>query len=178
MSNLWKALLLGGILGISALFFFGLDNNPRAIPSPLKGAKAPSFEAPTLDGKVFSSQELQGKVSLVTFWATWCTTCKSDEPLVEALQKRFGGNADFRVVGIVTQDELSAAQEYVKRSKRNYVNLYDEKGRLAIDFGVYGVPESYLIDRDGTVIEKIAGPINYTRLSKQVEKLLTGASEG
>jgi cytochrome c biogenesis protein CcmG, thiol:disulfide interchange protein DsbE len=179
MTLLKKVLLIGGILGLCAMFFFALGNDPRMIPSPLVGKQAPEFTALTLEGEPYSSADQAGKVTLVTFWATWCTTCKADEPLINALRTRYRDNPDFVVIGVVTQDSQSKALDYLQKSKaRPYTNLFDERGRLAIDFGVYGVPETYLVDREGNIVRKIAGPINFSVLSKQIDALLNGEAEG
>lgn len=171
---IWRIFIIAMVLGITAMFFFGLGRDPRYIPSPLVGKEAPSFETVTLAGEPWSSDEIKGKVALVTFWATWCTTCTADEPQFMALQRRFGDRDDFAIVGVVTQDTADKAQRYLDRGgRRPYLNLFDESGHLAIDFGVYGVPESYLIDQEGNIVRKMAGPIPLRVLLEEIEELLS-----
>lgn len=174
----WKILVIGAIFGLSLMFYVGLGKNPRDIPSPLVGKPAPHFVGTTAGGEAFDSQALKGKVYLVSFWATWCTTCKADEPLIRALGDRFKDDADFQIVGIATQDSLDLVQKYLIRGGRPYTNLFDTKGKLAIDWGVYGVPETYLVDRKGNIIEKMIGPINLQRLEQQVTVLLADGKAG
>lgn len=177
----WKVLVITALVAITGLFFFGLGRDPREIPSPLKGKQAPAFSGTqALDGASFDSKQFKGKVALVSFWATWCTTCKADEPLIDSLGKEFKDNPDFMLLGIATQDSLDKVKTYLAAGNRPYPNLFDERGRLAIEFGVYGVPETYLIDRQGNIIEKIAGPVNRARLSQQIRTALaaTGGKQG
>lgn len=174
----WKVLVITALVAITGLFFFGLGRNPREIPSPLKGKQAPAFTGTqALDGATYSSEQFKGKVALVSFWATWCTTCKADEPLIESLRKEFKDEPDFVLLGIATQDSLEKVKSYLAAGNRPYPNLFDERGRLAIEFGVYGVPETYLIDRRGHIVEKIAGPVNRARLSQQIRAALTAGGE-
>ena len=177
---IWRIFILGTVIGITVMFFFGLGRDPRYIPSPLVGKEAPQFETVTLTGEPWTSEELQGKVALVTFWATWCTTCTADEPQFMALHRKFGSRDDFAIVGVVTQDTAEKAQRYLRgRGQRPYLNLFDESGHLAIDFGVYGVPESYLIDKEGNIVRKMAGPIPLSILMEEIPDLLTaGETEG
>ena len=174
----WKILVIGAIFGLSLMFFFGLGKNPRDIPSPLVGKAAPHFVGVTPAGEPFDSETLQGKVYLVSFWATWCTTCKADEPLIRALGRKFKDEADFQIIGIATQDSLNLVQKYLENGGRPYSNLFDNKGKLAIDWGVYGVPETYLVDRKGNIIEKMIGPIDPTKLEQQVKNLLAAGKAG
>ncbi len=175
---IWKISVIGFIVGLSALFFFGLGNDPKLIPSPLKGKSAPLFQAETVSGEAFSSEALQGKVALITFWASWCTTCKADEPLINSLRTRYKERDDFVVVGVGTQDTHGNIQSHLAKGGRPYLNLYDGKGRIAIDFGVYGVPETYLLDKDGTIKEKMVGPINAKKLNELIRALLAGETAG
>ncbi len=174
----WKILVIGAVLGLSVMFFFGLGVNPREIPSPLIGKQAPHFVGKTTDGQPFDSKSLAGKVYLVSFWATWCTTCKADEPLIQSLGDQFKGETDFQIIGIATQDSLDLVQKYLGKGTRPYTNLFDDKGRLGIDWGMYGVPETFLVDRKGNIIDKVVGPINPMKLKQQVAELLAAGKPG
>ena len=168
----WRVVVIAFIVGIVGLFFYGLGKDPREIPSPLTNQPAPAFTGAQVDGKAFKSDAIKGKVALVSFWATWCTTCKADEPLIDSLHAQFSGNADFVMIGVATQDTKDKVGKYLGSGHRKYLNLIDEDGKLAIDFGVYGVPETYLIDRKGIIVQKIAGPIDEVKLAEQIKKLL------
>lgn len=173
-----RAIVLVLIVGLGALFYFGLDRDPTAIPSPLIGKPAPAFTATTVDGRAYDSTDLKGKVALVNFWATWCTTCKADEPELARIWQEFSKNPDFRMVGIVYQDNPSDAEEHLKSGMRPYVNLFDEKGRLAIHYGVTKVPETFLIDKEGKIVDKIFGPIDAQKLKRQISTLLEQSQAG
>jgi cytochrome c biogenesis protein CcmG/thiol:disulfide interchange protein DsbE len=172
----WRVLVIGAILGLSVMFFIGLGKDPREIPSPLVGKNAPTFAGVMPSGEAFNSESLKGKVYLVSFWATWCTTCKADEPQIAELGRAFKDQADFKIVGIATQDTLDNVKEYLARGGRPYANLFDDKGKLAIDFGVYGVPETYLVDRQGKIVEKMVGPIDPPKLHRRVKELLAATA--
>jgi cytochrome c biogenesis protein CcmG/thiol:disulfide interchange protein DsbE len=174
----WQIVVVGLVFALLGIFYFGLGRDPREIPSPLIGRAAPAFIGETPEGAPYPVTAHAGKVVLVTFWATWCTTCRADEPLIEAIHNKFKSNPDFALVGVATQDERSGVQAYLAKGHRPYLNLFDAKGKLAIDFGVYGVPETFLIDRSGKVLDKIPGAINVNKLSAQIDEALKGGRKG
>jgi len=136
----------------------GLTLNPREVPSPLVGKPAPAFELPRLHApeKTFSREEMLGKVWVMNVWASWCPPCLVEHPVVSALAQ--GGLAP--VVGLNYKDRREDALAWLKRNGDPYqVTVQDADGRIGIDYGVYGVPETYVIDRRGHIRYKPIGPL-------------------
>ncbi len=135
----------------------GLTRDPREIPSPLIGKPAPVFTAPVLDGagKVFSSKDMLGQVWLLNTWASWCVACRQEHPLLVELAK----SKTFAIVGLDYKDQDADGLKWLARYGNPYdVSITDRDGRIGIDFGVYGVPESFLIDKAGLIRYKQIGP--------------------
>lgn len=148
------------LLAVIGLFWRGLYLNPRHIPTVLEGKPAAPFSGKDLmSGKPVSLEELKGKVVLVNFWASWCVECNKEHASLLKLQQEFGANPDFAMLGVVYQDKEDAARAFVARKGSAYPNIVDEKGGIGIDYGVYGVPETFLIDRGGMIRCKLFGPI-------------------
>jgi cytochrome c biogenesis protein CcmG/thiol:disulfide interchange protein DsbE len=143
--------------------FVGLNLDPRDVPSPLVGKPAPAFSLPRLDNpqQVFSPQEMLGKVWLLNVWASWCGACKEEHPLLVSLSK----TGFVPVVGIDYKDTREEAQQWLAQGGNPYVtSVMDVNGRVGIDYGVYGVPETYVIDKKGIIAYKKTGPITMESL--------------
>ena len=136
----------------------GLTLNPREVPSPLIGKPAPAFELPLLHTpeRTFSQKEMLGKAWVLNVWASWCPPCLVEHPVVTALAQ--SGVAP--VVGLNYKDAREDALPWLKRNGDPFqFSVYDAAGRIAIDYGVYGVPETYVIDRRGLIRYKHIGPL-------------------
>ena len=170
--------VVGGIL-FTALLGYGMTRDPREIPSPLIGKPAPEFSLETLEGDSVVLAELRGTVTVVNFWASWCLACRQEHPaLVRAWRRYEQGGEPVRFLGVVYQDTRGNAIEYMGRHGGGWSNLMDPDTRTAIDFGVYGVPETYFLDRDGRIAYKHVGPVTDELLSTQIERLLSGDVAG
>jgi cytochrome c biogenesis protein CcmG, thiol:disulfide interchange protein DsbE len=167
--RLWQVALLGTLLAVFGLFGYGLTLNPRHIPSVLEGTPAAPFAGEELfSGEPVALEALRGKVVLVNFWASWCTECAREHKNLLRLHDRYRSHPEFAMVGIVHQDEAEQARDFLRRFGGGYPNIVDASGAIAIDYGVYGVPETFLIDRDGTIRCKHFGPIvgsNWDRIA-------------
>jgi cytochrome c biogenesis protein CcmG, thiol:disulfide interchange protein DsbE len=132
--------------------------DPRHIPSPLIGKSVPAFSLPSLeqaDTKV-TNKDLLGKVYLLNVWATWCISCRAEHPVLVDLAR--SGKVDF--VGLIWKDERDKAAKWLHDLGNPYsVSILDKEGRTAIDLGVYGAPETFLVDQQGVIRYKHAGPI-------------------
>ncbi|HEY3103801.1 MAG TPA: DsbE family thiol:disulfide interchange protein [Pyrinomonadaceae bacterium] len=151
-------------IGLVVFLFIGLRHDPREIPSPLINKAAPSFQLPQLHDpqKTLSAQDMRGKVWLLNFWGTWCIACREEHPWLLEYAK---SNA-VPIVGIDykyssdTSDERTAAMRMLAEVGNPYsLTVYDADGRVSIDYGVYGAPESFLIDKSGVIRFKQIGPI-------------------
>jgi cytochrome c biogenesis protein CcmG/thiol:disulfide interchange protein DsbE len=156
-------------IGLIALLAAGLRLNPREVPSPLIGKAAPPFELPRLDApdRTFTQKEMLGKVWVLNVWASWCPPCLVEHPVVTDLAKT------IPVVGLNYKDAREDALPWLKRNGNPYeLSVYDAAGRIAIDYGVYGVPETYVIDRQGLIRYKHIGPLTREVVQKKVHPLL------
>lgn len=145
----------------------GLTLNPRDVPSPLKDKPAPAFTLPQLDAadKNFSPADMKGKVWLLNVWASWCVSCRQEHPLLVSFSKE----GKLPVVGLNYKDQALDAKKWLDQFGNPYVlSAVDADGRVGIDYGVYGVPETYVIDKAGTIRMKHTGPIT----SQSMEKLI------
>ena len=143
----------------------------RAADSPLLGQPAPYIEATTIDGDRFALTDQLGKWVLVNFFATWCVPCREEHPSLIAFSQRHAQSGDAAVFGVVYADDTGAVRDFRDAEGGDWPMLVDSDGRIALEFGVSGVPESFLIDPDGVVVHKIVGGVDLDPL----EALLAGA---
>ncbi len=162
------------LIGLLVLFYQGLWGDPRHIPPVLVGTQAPIFEGPDVEsGDPISSSQYKGKVILVNFWASWCQECKVEHDNLLRLYEDFKDHPEFVMLGINYQDEVPKARAYLKQYGSSFRHVRDVKGALAIDFGVYGVPETFVIDQQGVIRHKWIGPIVGDPYTYLTEKILT-----
>ena len=166
MKKLWLPLAFIALIGLLAA---GLRLNPREVPSPLIGKPAPPFELPLLHApdKRFTQKDMLGKVWVLNVWASWCPPCLVEHPVVTELAKT------VPVVGLNYKDAREDALPWLARNGDPYqLSVHDPAGRIAIDYGVYGVPETFVIDRAGVIRYKHIGPVTQTVLRERIEPLL------
>lgn len=147
---------LFALLGV--LLAVGLNLDPRKIPSPLVGKPLPAFTLPTLEDpkKTLSDADFRGRVVMINVWASWCVACKQEHPVLIDLARR----KLVPIVGLNYKDPRPAALAVLKADGNPYdVSLMDADGRVGIDWGVYGVPETFVIDKQGIIRYKHIGPI-------------------
>jgi len=162
---------LGIFVALLALLAIGLGLNPREVPSPLIGKPAPAFELPLLSApdKTFSQKDMLGKVWVLNVWASWCAPCLVEHPQITRLAQ----SGAVPVVGLNYKDAREDAVPWLKRNGNPFfATVYDGAGRIAIDYGVYGVPETYVIDRKGVIRYKRIGPVTPEILKEKIEPLL------
>jgi cytochrome c biogenesis protein CcmG/thiol:disulfide interchange protein DsbE len=145
----------------------GLKLDPREVPSPLVGKAAPAFELPVLSqpDKRFVPGDMRGKVWLLNVWASWCVSCRDEHPVLVELSKK----GVLPILGLNYKDKGDEAQRWLKQFGDPYqLSVVDADGRIGIDYGVYGVPETYLIDTQGVIRYKQIGPLTQAILEKTV----------
>jgi len=150
---------------------FGLKLDPREVPSPLIGKAAPPFSLPVLQepAKTVSNTDLKGQVWLLNVWASWCVSCREEHPVLVELSKQ---NV-VPIIGLNYKDQSDDARAWLKQFGNPYVmSLVDAKGNIGIDYGVYGVPETYLIDRDGVIRYKKIGPVTPDTVREKILPLV------
>ena len=143
---------------ISGFLYWGLDNDPRIVPSPLIGKPAPEFSLPVLgqDGSNFSPEQMKGKVWLLNIWATWCASCRVEHPVLVDLARQ----GVVEIIGLNYKDEDALAIGWLQDLGDPYaMTAVDQSGRVGIDWGFYGAPETFVIDKAGLVQHKHIGPV-------------------
>lgn len=136
----------------------GLSRNPREVPSPLIGKAAPAFTLPLLHepDRTFSQKDTAGKVWILNVWASWCAPCREEHPLWVELAKQ----KTIPIYGLNYKDKRADSMAWLQRYGDPYVlSVSDVQGRIGIDYGVYGVPETYVIDKQGVIRFKHVGPV-------------------
>ena len=165
-----------GFALLVALLAAGLKLDPREVPSPLIGKPAPAFELPLLDApdKTFSQKDMAGKVWIMNVWASWCPPCLVEHPVITRMAR-----AGVPVVGLNYKDTRADALPWLSRNGNPYRHVvFDVSGRIGIDYGVYGVPETYVIDRQGVIRYKHIGPVTAEVAQKKIEPLVRELNAG
>lgn len=157
-------------IGLIAIFAQGLAKDPHKLPSALLNKPAPHFKLATLSHQTpFTEKDLKGHVSLVNVWASWCPTCASEHDVLMRLSKM----PQFKLYSIDYKDDRLAAKNILKKYGNPYVKTgIDEKGRVAIDWGVYGTPETFVIDKKGIIRYKHIGALNQEILTTKIFPLI------
>lgn len=154
-----------------AFLAVGLNLNPREVPSPLIGKPAPAFELSRLDDPAIkmTQADLQGQVWILNVWASWCAACREEHPLLVDFARR----STVPLYGLNYKDKREDGLAWLARFGNPYkASLIDADGRVGIDFGVYGVPETFVIDKQGVVRFKQIGPVTPEVLRDRIEPLL------
>ena len=184
--------IVGAFAALVVLLAVGLNLNPRDVPSPLVGKPAPAFKLDILatPEKTLATEEMRGKVWLLNVWASWCVSCRQEHPVLVEFSKRVDvpliglnykevrGDGNFDMGKISADEErklaLQRANQWLSRHGDPYtMTVMDLDGRVGIDYGVYGVPETYVIDKAGIIRMKHTGPITPDVLSQKILPLLT-----
>ena len=165
---------LGAFIVLVGFLAVGLKLDPREVPSPLVGKAAPAFELPILHqpdkrfssgARRFAPSDMRGKVWLLNVWASWCVSCRDEHPTLLALAKR---NV-LPILGLNYKDKGDEATAWLKQFGDPYdFSVVDADGRIGIDYGVYGVPETYLIDAEGVIRYKQIGPVTAAILEQKI----------
>lgn len=156
--RLRSVLPLGGFALLVVLLWVGLSLDPREVPSPFIGKPAPQFTLPILDdpGAKLGPDELKGQVWLLNVWASWCVSCRAEHEVVTRLVRQH----DLRILGLNYKDQDADASAWLRRFGDPYIaSVVDADGNVGIDWGVYGVPETFVIDKKGIVRYKHTGPV-------------------
>jgi len=167
-----KAIILSSLMPVLALLAYGLTRDPRSVPSPLVGRQATDFTLALFDGGTFTLAEQRGRVVVMNVWSSWCIpACYNEAPALEAAWQQYR-NVDVVILGVNYQDREAAAREFLARFRHTFPNGADVGSKIAIEYGVYGVPETFFIDRHGRIAHKHVGEISLPVLVQQIERLL------
>ena len=170
----WVALSIGAVLvvGLGVVFGLQLDEGAQRAESPLLGKPAPDFDLPGLDGGHVRLSDYPGRVIVVNFWASWCVPCRDEAPRLESFAQKHA--ADATVVGIVWNDTRAAARAFRAEFGLTFPQALDRQSRTGIEYGVRGVPETYVITSDGIVMAKVVGALGPTILDELLADVLAG----
>lgn len=158
-------------IALAGFLAVGLKLDPREVPSPLIDKPAPAFAAPTLadPARTLRREDLLGKVWMLNVWASWCGACREEHPVLV----QFARGRELTLIGLNYKDEREAGSQWLQQFGNPYTDsLFDPQGRIGLDYGVYGVPETFVIDRQGVVRYKHIGPLTPEVLRDKVEPLL------
>lgn len=164
-----KVLLIGLaiIIPIVAILFLNLGRNPHKVDSPLIGRDLIEFKLREVgSGAPMDIASLKGKPMVINFWATWCQPCYAEHGVLTRSARMMGSDVQF--VGVVFDDEESRILKFLDENGRAYPTLVDEGGKVAIAYGVYGVPETFFVDRGGRIVAKHEGPLTDAMLSTYI----------
>ena len=154
-----------------AFLWVGLGRDPREVPSPLIGKPAPAFALTELHqpSRTLSNSDLKGKVWLLNVWASWCVSCRDEHPLLLQLAKA----GIVPVYGLDYKDKPDDARAWLAQNGDPYTaSIVDQDGRVGIDYGVYGVPETFVVDKEGVIRYKQIGPLSLTSLQQKILPLV------
>jgi cytochrome c biogenesis protein CcmG, thiol:disulfide interchange protein DsbE len=163
-------------LGLVVFLAIGLTRDPHEVPSPLINKPAPTFTLAQLadPSKTFSAEEMRGKVWLLNVWATWCVVCREEHPMLLEIER----SGAVPIYGLDTKDKREDALAWLRELGDPYVlSVSDLDGRVAIDYGVYGAPETFLIDKNGVIRFKRIGPITPDVWQKEMLPLVKELSK-
>jgi cytochrome c biogenesis protein CcmG/thiol:disulfide interchange protein DsbE len=167
-----KLLIPLGVFGVLFAFLLvGLSLNPREVPSPLIGKPAPAFARSQLQApdKTLGTADMKGQVWLLNVWASWCVACREEHPLLVEL----GRTKVVPIVGLNYKDEPAAGMRWLAQFGDPYtVSVVDRDGAVGLDYGVYGVPETFVIDKAGVIRYKQIGPVTVDALEKKILPLV------
>ncbi len=175
---MWRSIIPAGVFAVLVGFFVvGLYRDPSQVPSPLIGKQAPAYTLPRVEDPALqiSNSDFAGKKHLVNVWATWCVECRREHAVLLEIARQ---NV-VPIVGLDWKDELPLAQQWLQQLGNPYVaTAFDPEGRVAIDFGVYGAPETFLIDEQGKVLYKQIGTLTMEIWEQEFLPRINGQPNG
>jgi cytochrome c biogenesis protein CcmG/thiol:disulfide interchange protein DsbE len=158
---------------LSVFLYISLWLNPKELPSPFIDKPFPEFNAITFMDKTFTKQDLVGKVSLVNVWASWCVTCRAEHAMLMNISRKNKIHNNMQIIGINYKDTKIDANKYLNNLYNPYlINIFDEKGMLGLELGVYATPETFIVDKEGIIRYKHIGEITKKVWLEQIKPLV------
>ena len=173
---MWKFIVPFGLFALLGVFLYvGLHRDPSYVPSPLIGKPAPEFTLPSLQDPAYpvSSKDLAGRPWVLNVWGTWCAGCRQEHPVLLQIARQ----TSVPIIGLDWKDDATEAQRWLAELGNPYAAVaFDSDGRVAIDWGVYGAPETFLIGADGKVLYKHIAPMTLEVWAKEFEPRIQAAT--
>lgn len=176
----WIVVAVGLVVVVLGVVFsrrFGTD--PTLTASPLIGQPAPAITLPLLeDDGDFDLRSVEGDVAVINFWASWCLACRVEHDALATAAAQYD-DLGVTFIGAMVQDQPGNGSRFLDELGRSEETIYldDDRSRLSLEFGLLGVPETFFIDRDGTIVAKVSGPVDYNLLSATLDAILLGQAE-
>lgn len=175
---------IAGLLGLMAWALAQAGGNPGGLlvnnvfgEVAVKERSAPPFTLPLLDGSALELSDLKGKWVMVDFWSSWCPPCIEEAPVLAATYRQYAGRG-VEFMGVAIWDEEGAIRRFVQRYSISYPSGLDAQGKIAIDYGVRGIPEKFFIDPEGRLVRKFVGPVTADRLAGILDELIAREKDG
>jgi cytochrome c biogenesis protein CcmG/thiol:disulfide interchange protein DsbE len=173
-----RALLLAGVGAAVAvvvtLLSTGLVKGPSVIASPLVGRAAPNFTLPQLDGPAVTLSKLRGQVVVINFWASWCTECHTEQAALDRTWQQFQ-DSGVVVIGVNFEDTTGGARNYVRTANVAYPVVEDASSHTALAYGLRGVPETFVVNQSGRIVNRVIGPVDAAKLGSEINAMLASA---
>ena len=169
---LWLTIAVAGAVVLTVVLAVGFGRDPSLVESPLIDEPAPSLSGATLDGGRFDLADQRGQVVMVNVWASWCPPCREEFPVLQAAASELGPQG-LVVVGVNTMDTDAAARQFIDEvGGAGFPSVIDRDGSKGVEWGVFGVPETFLVDRDGRIVRKTVGTLTHAWVAEYVAPLL------
>ena len=152
----------------------GFGINDKFGEVSVAGGPAPQFAKETLGGGMIDLSELRGKVVMLDFWSSWCPPCRREAPALAQVYRDYQG-ANIEFIGVAIWDDPKEVTAHIRKFELSYPNLLDERGEIAIDYGIVGIPEKFFIDAHGNLVRKFVGPTEPELLRKTLDELLAAS---
>ena len=177
MRGPWRWLIVPiAVVPIAWLLVQGIGRDPREVPTALTDRAMPTFTLTGIDGATLDANDLRGRAIVVNFWGSYCGPCVAEHAVLGRAAAEYGDRV--AIVGVLYQDEPADALDFLARyGDFGWPNLVDDGGRLAIEFGVIGVPETYFIDAEGIVRHREIGPVTDAVIAAELAPLVEGAAQ-
>ena len=165
------AAVVAAVLGAVTLLATGLGGPSSVAASPLIGRAAPDFTLGQLDGPPLTLSQYRGQVVVVNFWASWCKECHTEQPALNETWQQYR-DSEVIVIGVNFQDTRDDARNYVRTTGITYPVVEDTDSRTALAYGLRGIPETFIIDRSGRIVDRVIGPVDAAKLASQINSVL------
>jgi cytochrome c biogenesis protein CcmG/thiol:disulfide interchange protein DsbE len=168
------ACVAAAVAVIVALLASGLGRDPSVTASPLVGRVAPNFTLPQLDGGPVTLSKLRGQVVVINFWASWCAECKVEQAALDQAWQQFQ-DAGVVVIGVNFEDSATAARSYVRTADVTYPVVEDSASRTALAYGLHGIPETFVVNQAGRIVNRVIGPVGGASLAGEINSMLASS---